>query len=65
MRREARPPNASRVIFSCTELAIFGFSTLLGLLLRNQLLCQEAASTVINVYVIYKYVASVIRIERG
>ena len=41
------------------------FSTLLGLLLRNKLLCQEAASSVINVYVIYKYVASLTRIERG
>ena len=26
MRRVARPPNGSRVIFSCTELAIFDIS---------------------------------------
>ena len=26
MRRVARPPNGSRVIFSCTELAIFDTS---------------------------------------
>ena len=62
MRREARPPNASRVIFSCTELAIFDTSRSTAPKLA---LCQEAASTVINVYVIYKYVASLIRIERG
>ena len=62
MRRVARPPNGSRVIFSCTELAIFDTSRSTDPKLA---LVQEAASTVINVYVIYKYVASLIRIERG
>ena len=41
------------------------FSIVIGLLLPNQLLCQEAASTTTYMYSIYKYVASLIRIERG
>ena len=41
------------------------FSIFLGLLLPNQLLCQEAGSTTTQKYTIYKYVASLIRIERG
>ena len=48
MRRVARPPNGSRVIFSCTELAIFDTSRSTA---RKLALVQEAASTVINVYV--------------
>ena len=41
------------------------FSRVFGFLLPNQLLCQEAASTTAQMYSIYKYVASLIRIERG
>ena len=41
------------------------FSIVFGLLLPNQLLCQEAASTTTQKYSKYKYVASLIRIERG
>ena len=41
------------------------FSRVFGFLLPNQLLCQEAASTTTQMYSIYKYVASLIRIERG
>ena len=38
------------------------FSIVFGLLLPNQLLCQKAASTTTQMYSIYKYVASLIRI---
>ena len=41
------------------------FSIVFGLLLPKQLLCQEAACTTTQMYSIYKYVASVIRSERG
>ena len=48
MRRVA--PNGSRVIFSCTELAIFDTSRSTA---RKELLCQEAASTV-KMYMLHK-----------
>ena len=56
MRWVARAPNVMGV-------SKIPFSRVFGFLLPNELLCQEAASTTTLMYNIYKYVASLIRIE--